>query len=133
MTKKVFCLLAALLIVFNLAGCRKNSLPQTDSAEYSEIGVGAESLYLDIFFEDHEKHYLISTDQKEIGPALSELGLVEGKDGEYGLYIEAVEGERHVYDDGGKYWAFYENGRLAAQSVDQTEIRTDTVYALKVE
>lgn len=136
MIKKILCLFAAALLVFNLAACSKQvnkEVDPSDKSTYSEIGTGARSFYLDIIFEEHEKHYKISTGQSNVGPALEELGLVEGHNGEYGLFIESVEGEKHVYEEDGKYWAFYEEGQYAVKSIDRTPIKNEALYALRVE
>ena len=83
--------------------------------------------------EGNESLFEIHTDKKTVGEALVELGMVEGEDGEYGLYIKTVNGVTVDYDTDGKYWAFYVNGEYATKSVDQTEVTEGASYALKVE
>lgn len=73
----------------------------------------------------------IHTDQKIVGEALQELGLIAGEEGQYGLYVKTVNGVTLDYDKDGLYWAFYENGQYAAKGIDQTPIDTGTIYELK--
>ncbi len=75
----------------------------------------------------------IRTDKTTVGEALSELGVIDGEQGDYGLYVKTVDNETLDYDKDGKYWAFYVNGEMAMQGVDMTEIAADTVYEFKAE
>ena len=136
--KKSVALILCLVMIFAFASCKKNQQnPDNENvsqtAEYEEKGSGKNQFYLDIFFESDEKHYNIKTDEKTVGAALEKLDLIVGEQGDYGLYISAVEGEEHRYEQGGKYWAFYSGGQYASKSVDLTEIQNGETYALKVE
>ena len=68
-----------------------------------------------------------------MGAALLELGLVDGEDSEFGLYIKTVNGITLDYDKDGKYWAFYINGEYAMTGVDATPIEDGAIYALVAE
>lgn len=81
----------------------------------------------------NEIRITVCTDQTVLGEALQELGLIEGEEGPYGLYIKAVNGIRADYDKDQVYWAFYVNGDYAVSGVDVTEIRDGDEYALRVE
>ena len=61
---------------------------------------------------------------------LQEEGLVEGEQGDYGLYITAVDGEEAVYEEDGAYWALYQNGEYAMQSADLTPINDGDQFSL---
>ena len=50
--------------------------------------------------------------------------------GDYGLYITEVDGEAAVYEEDGAYWAFYQDGEYANQSVDQTPISDGDAFSL---
>ena len=71
--------------------------------------------------------------EKTVGDALLELGLVEGDEGAYGLFVKSVNGIVADYDVDKTYWAFYVNGEYAMSGVDVTEIEGDAVYMFKVE
>ena len=75
----------------------------------------------------------VRTDRTVVGEALQELGLLEGEEGPYGLYVKTVNGIRADYDRDKVYWAFYINGEYAVSGVDVTEITDGDTYALKVE
>lgn len=83
--------------------------------------------------DGNETPFEIHTDKETVGEALSELGLIDGEEGEYGLYVKTVNGVTVDYDTDGKYWAFYVNGEYAATSVDTTPITADASYSFKVE
>ena len=54
---------------------------------------GAKTIGLTVTFaQDNQKEYTIHTDAENLGDALKEEKLVEGTQGEYGLYIETVDG-----------------------------------------
>ena len=80
-----------------------------------------------------ETSFEIHTDKETVGDALSELNLIAGDQGEYGLYVKTVNGITVDYDKDGKYWAFYVNGEYASAGVDATEITEGAIYAFKVE
>ncbi len=83
--------------------------------------------------EGQETLFEIHTDKETVGEALQELGLIDGEDGEYGLYVKTVNGITADYDKDGKYWAFYINGEYAQAGVDSTNIVEGESYSLKVE
>lgn len=77
--------------------------------------------------------YEIHTDKTVVGEALQELGLIDGEEGMYGLYVKTVCGETVDYDKDGKYWAFYIDGEMATSGVDMTEIIPGATYSFKAE
>lgn len=75
----------------------------------------------------------IHTDEKTVGAALLKLGVIEGEEGQYGLYVKKVNGITADYDVDGTYWAFYVDGEYAMSGVDTTDIVAGSSYAFKVE
>ena len=73
------------------------------------------------------------TDKTIVGDALVENGLIEGDEGDFGLYVKKVNGITADYDVDGTYWAFYENGAYAATGVDKTTVVSGTTYEFRVE
>lgn len=123
----MFVLIAAMAL--SLAGCGKSKAPAEEPAAAETV-----SFTLEVTGADGEtKSFDITTDAKTVGDALLEQGLIEGEQGEFGLYIKTVDGETADYNVDGHYWAFYVNGDYAMSGVDTTEIEPDAVYALKVE
>ena len=83
--------------------------------------------------DGNEKSFEIRTDKETVGEALLELKLIDGEDGDYGLYVKTVNGITVDYDKDGKYWAFYENGQYASKGVDQTPINPEATYEFRAE
>lgn len=83
--------------------------------------------------EGQETLFEIHTDKETVGEALQDVGLIEGEEGDYGLYVKTVNGITADYDKDGVYWAFYVNDEYAAEGVDSTKITEGDTYAFKVE
>ncbi len=106
----------------------------SEAAKPIEIGEGATAFTFEITHMDgSQKVYAVKTDAGTVGEALVALGLIAGEDGAYGLYVKTVDGETVDYDTHRKYWAFYENGTMAMNGVDKTNVVAGAVYAFRVE
>ncbi len=102
--------------------------------EGGELGEGGKEFALTVTDKDgNETQFEIHTDKETVGEALQELNLIDGEEGEYGLFVKTVNGITADYDADGVYWAFYVNGEYAASGVDVTQITEGDSYALKVE
>ena len=102
--------------------------------EGGERGEGSKEFALTVTDKDgNETQFEIHTDKETVGEALQELNLIDGEEGEYGLFVKTVNGITADYDADGVYWAFYVNGEYAASGVDVTQITEGDSYALKVE
>lgn len=102
--------------------------------EGGELGEGSKEFVLTVTDKDgNETQFTIHTDKETVGEALQELNLIDGEEGEYGLYVKTVNGITADYDADGVYWAFYVNDEYAVSGVDVTEIVEGDSYALKVE
>lgn len=106
-------------------------LPVEDGAE---LGEGETRFALTITDGDGaQTHVTVNTDAATVGEALEALGLIQGEEGAYGLYVETVNGITADYDADRTYWAFYINGEYAMTGVDATEIVPGDSYELRVE
>ena len=104
----------------------------TVSTEVIELGEGEKAFDFAVVDKNGaEKKYRIKTDETIVGDALAKLGLIEGEEGQYGLYIHVVDGERAVYEEDNSYWAFYVNDQYAAQGIDLTPIEDGATYSLE--
>ena len=102
--------------------------------EGGELGEGSKEFALTVTDKDgNETQFEIHTDKETVGEALQELNLIDGEEGEYGLFVKTVNCITADYDADGVYWAFYVNGEYAASGVDVTQITEGDSYALKVE
>lgn len=140
-------LLCMMLIVATAftAGCGKNgdnsgnSSLTTASQASSEIkrtvlGEGQIMFLFTVVDKDgNETGFEIHTDKKKVGEALLDLDLIDGDDGDYGLYVKTVNGITADYDVDKTYWAFYVNGEYAATGVDSTDVEEGASYSFKVE
>ena len=132
----ILCLVLVAAMALCATGCGK-SHETPRSLLYAEdcaLGQGATQFELTVAdAEGSEVVFDISTDQSTVGAALQELELIEGEEGDYGLYVKSVNGIIADYDLNGTYWAFYINGEYAMSGVDVTEIEEGAAYALRVE
>lgn len=103
-------------------------------AQKVELGEGEKSFVFTVTDADGKEFcFDIKTDKTVVGEALQELGLIDGEEGPYGLYVKTVNGITYDYDADGKYWAFYVNGEYAPSGVDVTEIDESAVYSFRAE
>lgn len=96
----------------------------------TELGEGEKSFTFEIEVEGQTLSLSVKTDEKTVGQALVKLGLIEGEDGAYGLYVKKVNGITADYDTDKTYWAFYINGEYAMTGVDKTDIENGAVYKM---
>ena len=144
-----FVLIAVIALIMSGCGDKKTDAP-TDSNKTSNItpdnaeatdadgnilvGEGEHSFIFKVTDLDGETtSFLVSTDKTVVGEALLDLGLINGEDSEYGLYVKVVNGTELDYETHGKYWAFYVNGEYGMTGVDSTSIENDTIYEFKAE
>ena len=138
--KKLLSLVLAFVLTAALAltGCSGKPAETTEAPQsggaVTVLGEGAKSFELTIVDKEGVTHpYMIHTDEEMVGYALIEHALIEGEQGQYGMYIKSVLGQVLDYETDGMYWAFYVNGEYAMTGVDQTPIQPDTGYMLKAE
>ena len=129
-------LLAAAALSF--IGCQDTNPTETTTGSVETVaptvlGEGSTVFYFDVVDgEGNTTRFEIHTDEATVGAALLALNLIEGEDGQYGLYVKKVNGISADYATDGTYWAFYENGDYALSGVDTTNITTGASYAFKV-
>lgn len=79
--------------------------------------------------------YDVNTDAEYLGEVFDEVdGLtVEGTQGDYGLYIQKVNGLSADYETDGAYWALYVNDEYGQYSADTQPVTDGDVYGLVYE
>lgn len=82
--------------------------------------------------DGNETKFEIHTDKTTVGDALLEHALIEGEEGQYGLYVKKVNGILADYDVDQTYWGFFVNGEYAMSGVDTTNIEEGASYSFKV-
>ena len=140
--KKITSLLLALLLSFTLfllPSCGNEEEEATDpweSATYKEdttLGKGSKAFTFEVTAYEKTVKFTVKTDKSTVGDALTELGLIEGEDGDFGLYVKKVNGILADYDVDQTYWAFYINGEYGMSGVDTTAIENGKTYAFRRE
>ena len=137
----ILCLALIAAIALTAFGCDTAENPETPdtTVEGAETvastvkGEGATVFYFNVVDKDgNETKFEIHTDKTIVGDALQELGLIEGEQGDYGLYVKKVNGITADYNVDGTYWAFYVGDDYGMTGVDLTEIQAGATYAFKV-
>lgn len=77
------------------------------------------------------KTFTVKTDKTIVGQALLDAGLIDGEDGQFGLYVKTVDGETLDYNKDGMYWSFYVGDDYAIKGVDMTEIEAGVEYSFR--
>ena len=136
--KRILSILLCVAMMLALAACGTAHDQGGDSLvpvkDGQSVGSGSRTFPLEIVDgEGNSVKITVSTNKETVGEALLELGLVEGTQGDYGLYIKVVNGIVADYDIDATYWAFYINGEYAMTSTEQTPIAEGDSYLLKVE
>ena len=136
MKKIVSMILCAILMVSLIAcgGAPAETTPSATVTDGQTVGEGSKSFPLTIVDKEGNAITItVNTDKEMVGEALTELGIVEGTMGEYGLYMTHVNGIPAIWEDDGYYWSFYINDEYAMTGVDQTPVEHDGEYMLKAE
>ena len=131
----ILCAVLVAAMALTTVGCGKKA--EESSAEFKEgatLGTGAVSFTLEVVDADGKSiKATIKTDAKTVGEALLDLGIIDGEDSDFGLYVTTVNGVTLDYNKDGRYWAFYIDGEYAMTGVDSTDIVDGTAYKLAAE
>ena len=124
-------------MLLSLVGCNSGA-GQTAGNKVIEngatIGEGEKSFVTEVVDADgNTVKFTVQTNEKTVGEALQKLGVIDGEEGDYGLYIKTVNGITADYNKDGVYWAFYVDGEYAMTGADMTDVVDGTVYTFRVE
>ena len=129
--RAVFLLLAA-AILLSFSGCGKTGKQDLwEKAMFTQdqvIGTGETKIIIEVRTEDRSVELTVHTDKELLGDALLEHKLIEGEDGDYGLYVKAVNGIPADYEKDRRYWALYKGGEYLMTGVDGTGISDGDHY-----
>ena len=104
-----------------------------------EAQQGSKSCTLEVVDDNGDTTtYELSTDVEYLRELMDEAAenedfSYEGEDGDYGLYIETVNGLTADYDTDGAYWAIYVNGEYGQNSADLQPVADGDTYRLSYE
>lgn len=135
--KRFLALFLSALMLLSLVGCGGNA-GQTAGNKVIEdgatVGEGDKSFVTEVVDADgNTVKFTVQTNEKTVGEALQKLGVIDGEEGDYGLYIKTVNGITADYNKDGVYWAFYVDGEYAMTGADMTDVVDGTVYTFRVE
>ena len=134
--KKIAISLLALIMLFSLASCFGGGTGEWETTAYTEdttVGTGAKTAVVEVVTDGKTVTLTVKTDEEMLGAALLKEKIIAGEDGDYGLYIKAVNGTVADYDTDKTYWAFYVDGAYAMSGVDSTPIEEGKIYRLAKE
>ncbi len=157
MKTKLLALLMCILMLTSLMACNKNTESPDDSTkeevvttaseettenektgiwgdatytENKEFGVGAKTIKVEVVADGKSVTFTIKTDAETLGEALLAHSLVEGEEGQYGLYIKKVNGMLADYDVDQTYWGLTKDGEYVMSGADTTNIADGEHYEL---
>lgn len=108
MKKQLMALLLALLLL--VAACAK---PEPVSGE--------KTISVQVTYQGETETFTVTTEAEMLGDALLEQEIIQGDEGEYGLFVHTVNG--HFADaDNNEYWVFTKSGEWVTTGVDTTPI-----------
>lgn len=136
MLSLLLCIVLIAAAALFASGCVDTSKTDAETVTVKDgdtVGKGSTSFPLTITDgEGKSITVTVNTDKKTVGEALLDAGLIAGEQGDYGLYIQTVNGIRAIYEEDGTYWGFFIDGEYAMTGVDQTDIVSGSTYALVV-
>lgn len=135
--KRFLALFLSALMLLSLVGCNSGAGQPAGNKVIEDgatIGEGDKSFVTEVVDADgNTVKFTVQTNEKTVGEALQKLGVIDGEEGDYGLYIKTVNGITADYNKDGVYWAFYVDGEYAMTGADMTDVVDGTVYTFRVE
>ena len=130
-------LILTLLVAAVAIGCGEEKNVTTDAAVTEAVaeavGEGQNTFaFTATFLDGSAKHYTVSTDCETVGEALLALGLIDGENGAFGLYVKSVCGVVADYDIDQTYWALYVNGEMSMVGADAVKTAEATGVEFRV-
>lgn len=136
--QKSICAVLVLVCLLGLTACGNtvNSEGLWKDATYlkdTTFGEGKNTVTVEVKAGEQSIKFTVNTDKDTVGAALMEHKLIDGDQGDYGLYVKKVNGITADYDTDKAYWAFYVDDAYANAGIDQTKIEKDKLYRLEYE
>lgn len=136
--KRILAFLCAIALALSLVSCNDAPVPDSESVKedvsVTKLGEGENVFEFTVVDDDVIKAvFEISTNKENVGDALKEHNLIDGEEGQFGMYVKTVNSVTYDYKKDGKYWAFFINGEYATSGVDKTPITEGDSYMFKAE
>lgn len=90
---------------------------------------GSKTITVEVIAPDYSKTHEIKTDAEFLGEALKESGLIEGQEGQYGLFITAVDSIK-ADDSKQQWWCITKGGADVMTGIDATPIADSDTFEL---
>lgn len=119
--KKTISILLVLVLALSMVACAKTQ--DTNSITFTLRVVNGDSV----------QEQKVTTTETSAGKALLEQKLIDGEQGDYGLYIKTVLGTTVDYNTDGAWWALYINGESSMVGVDSVTLVPGMVVEFRVE
>lgn len=122
-------LVAAMVLMF--AACGQKQVEEKPEVSQDQQEIVEKSFKFQVTdLDGTKKEFEVKYDEeKTVGEALTNEGLISGEEGQYGLMVDTVDGQKYDYNKDGAYWAFYVNGAYANSGVDTTPIKDGEMYS----
>ena len=122
-----------LMLCFLVVSCGAGDVPEDiwQNATYSEnteLGSGEKTITVEVLAEERSVEFTVHTDKETLGDSLSELGLISGEQGAYGLYVKTVNGILADYNTTKSYWGVNKGEESLMTGVDSAEIADGDSY-----
>ncbi len=129
-----------LLVAAVTAGCGDGQADVTDVTVTEEaivrktVGEGEETFdFTAVFADGSTADYTVFTSSETVGDALLSLGLIEGEEGAYGIYVKSVCGVVADYDVDKTYWALYTDGEMSFVGADAVKCSEVSLVEFRIE
>ncbi len=130
----VLALVAAMALTLASCGSKKDIGAQTEDASSSEQTgsgeLGGETdneITVTVTVKGSDGNStdfsIKTTDGASLRSALESIDLIEGEEGQFGLYVKVVNGERADFEKDGAYWSFSRNGEYLMSGVDTIYVK----------
>jgi hypothetical protein len=124
--KLILAIVALVAVIAILAGVYFATRPQPQQ--------GAKAYTVIVIHKDRtEKTFTYRTDAEFLDKALLEEGLIEGKEDQYGLIIEKVDGEAAIWETDNAYWSLYIGEEYATTGISATPVYDGSTFKLVYE
>lgn len=118
-------IIAAVLLILVCVGAGALYLKFRPSASEGSKNITVTVVHAD----STEKEFRYQTDAEYLGKVLEDEKLVEGTQGQFGIFITVVDGEQ-ADDSKQQWWCLTKGGEMVNTSADQTPIEDGDRYEL---
>lgn len=122
--KKLILMVVALVaMIATMAGIFFLTRPETSQ--------GAKTITVSVVHKDGTvKEFTCHTDEEYLGPVLLAEEIVEGEQGEFGLYFNTADGETADYSVDGGWWQIFVGEEAATTGADGIVVTDGGAYKL---